>query len=80
MPISNLYYQGLNEDGSKNYKSLSWLNADTYKNYYKYVKNDNAVIGESIAAGEAIAGGVAGLTSAAVATALAGVSVIPVAG
>lgn len=80
MPISNLYYQVVNKDGSKNYKPLSWLNADTYKNYYKYVKNDNAVIGESIAAGKATAGGVAGLTSAAVATALAGVSVIPVAG
>ena len=38
------------------------------------------MIGESIAAGEATAGGVAGLTSAAVATAMAGVSVIPVAG
>ena len=80
LPISNLYYQVINKDGSKNYKPLSWLNADTYKNYYKYVKNDNAVIGESIAAGEATAGGVAGLTSAAVATAMAGVSVIPVAG
>ena len=80
LPISNLYYQIVNKDGSKNYKPLSWLNADTYKNYYKYVKNDNAVIGESIAAGEATAGGVAGLTSAAVATAMAGVSVIPVAG
>ena len=80
LPISNLYYQVINKDGSKTYKPLSWLNADTYKNYYKYVKNDNAVIGESIAAGEATAGGVAGLTSAAVATAMAGVSVIPVAG
>ena len=38
------------------------------------------MIGESIAASEATAGGVAGLTSAAVATAMAGVSVIPVAG
>ena len=38
------------------------------------------MIGESIAAGEATAGGVAGLTSAAVATAMAGVSAIPVAG
>ena len=80
LPISNLYYQVINKDGSKTYKPLSWLNADTYKNYYKYIKNDNAVIGESIAAGEATAGGVAGLTSAAVATAMAGVSVIPVAG
>lgn len=80
LPISNLYYQVINKDGSKNYKPLSWLNADSYKNYYKYIHNDNAVIGESIAAGEATAGGVAGLTSAAVASALAGVSVIPVAG
>lgn len=80
LPISNLYYQVSNKDGSKNYKPLSWLNADSYKNYYKYIHNDKAVIGESIAAGEATAGGVAGLTSAAVATAMAGVSVIPVAG
>lgn len=80
MPISNLYYQVSNKDGSKNYKPLSWLNADSYNNYYKYVHNDKAVIWESIAAGEATAGGVAGLTSAAVATAMAGVSVIPVAG
>ena len=80
LPISNLYYQVNNKDGSKNYKPLSWLNADSYKNYYKYIHNDKAVIGESIAAGEATAGGVAGLTSAAVATAMAGVSAIPVAG
>ena len=80
LPISNLYYQVSNKDGSKNYKPLSWLNADSYKNYYKYIHNDKAVIWESIAAGEATAGGVAGLTSAAVATAMAGVSVIPVAG
>lgn len=44
LPISNLYYQVSNDDGSKSYKSLSWLNADSYKNYYKYIHNDNAVI------------------------------------
>lgn len=54
-----------NEDGSKTYKSLSWLNADTYKNYYKYVKNDNAVIGELIAAA-----GTAGLAVASTARAV----------
>lgn len=49
------------------------MNADTYKNYYKYVKNDNAVIGESIAAGYTTAGaavGTAGLAVAATAMAV----------
>ena len=73
LPISNLYYQVSNKDRSKTYKPLSWLNADTYKNYYKYVKNDNAVIGESIAAGYTTAGaavGTAGLAIAATAMAV----------
>lgn len=66
LPISNLYYQVINKDGSKTYKPLSWLNADTYKNYYKYVKNDNAVIGESIAAGYTTAGAAVAATAMAV--------------
>ena len=59
MPISNLYYQVINKDGSKTYKPLSWLNSDTYKNYYKYIKNDNAVVGELTAASASVLVGAA---------------------
>ena len=54
LPISNLYYK----EGS-NYKPISWLNSDTYKNYYKYIKNDNAVVGELTAASASVLVGAA---------------------
>ena len=80
LPISNLYYQVINEDESKTYKPLSWLNADSYKNYYKYIHNDNAVIGESMAAGYTIAGAGAGGVALGVSVGAATAMAIPVVG
>ena len=80
LPISNLYYQVINEDESKTYKPLSWLNADSYKNYYKYIHNDNAVIWESMAAGYTIAGAGAGGVALGVSVGAATAMAIPVVG